>query len=188
MTTALVLGGGACVWRDVEAALALGQFDLVVTCNDVTALWPGPIDAAVSLHAEKWPLWIEQRDRRGHARPKRIFGHTVFTKSTLKRPDLELNFADHCFPGQVDSGSSGLFAVKAALVDLGADLAVCCGIPMDEAEGHYFDPKRWGGAASHRRGWKQAMPHLLGRVRSMSGWTRKMLGPPDEEWLGGSSS
>jgi hypothetical protein len=32
---ALVLGGAACVWRDVEAALELGEYDIVVACNDI---------------------------------------------------------------------------------------------------------------------------------------------------------
>lgn len=184
MTTVLVLGGGACIWRDVEAALELGEFDAVVTCNDITATWPGPVDAAVSLHPEKWPLWLERRDRNGLPRPARLFGHTVFTKSTLKHPDLDLTFTDHCFAGQVDSGSSGLFALKVALIDLNFDRAVLCGVPMDEAEGHFFDPKRWGGAASHRRGWTQALPQLVGRARSMSGWTSKRLGRPDKQWMG----
>lgn len=183
MTTALVLGGGACVWSDVEAALSLGEFDGVVTCNDVTAAWPGPIDACASLHASSWPRWIAQRDRRGYPRPGRIFGHDGAT-GTIKGELAPLaEFTPYKFPGQDRTGSSGLFALKVALIDLGFDRAALCGVPMTVAERHFFDPKEWRGALSHRKGWEQALPQIKGRARSMSGWTAELLGRPTSEWL-----
>lgn len=182
MKTALVLGGGGCLWSDVREAMALGRFDVVVACNDAGTVWPGRLDAWVSLHPEKMGMWRARREKAGHPAPGRVFA------ATEARPDrVPVNVdetTDYLFPGQLASGSSGLFAAKVALIDLGADRAVLCGIPMMVKGGHFFDPTHWLGANSHRQGWLEAMPQITGRVRSMSGWTADQLGRPDKEWLG----
>jgi hypothetical protein len=182
MRVALVLGGGACVWSDIEAALKLGEFDGVVTCNDVTAAWPGRIDACASLHASSWPRWIAQRDRNGYPRPERIYGHLEGANSP-KATELVTEYLQYRFPGQDHTGSSGLFALKVALIDLGFERAVLCGVPMTATERHFFDPKEWRGALSHQKGWVEALPQIVDRARSMSGWTAEMLGRPTPEWL-----
>lgn len=185
MRVALVLGGGNCVWSDVDAALELGEFAGVVACNDVAAAWPGELDAAVSLHAEKMGLWMSQRRAAGHPEPKAVLGHAEFRKGILKTPACLTGFTPFKFDGQTDSGSSGLFALKVALINLGFDRAVLCGVPMEALQAHFFDTHKWGGAISHRRGWKQALPQIADRARSMSGWTREILGSPTTEWLSG---
>jgi hypothetical protein len=55
MTVALVLGGAACVWDDVEAALYLGEFDGVIGANHIGIVWPGVMDGWVSLHGTSYP-------------------------------------------------------------------------------------------------------------------------------------
>jgi len=87
------------------------------------------------------------------------------------------------FPGQSDTGSSGLFALKVALTDLGFDCALLCGIPMAPVTGHFFDAAPWTGAGAHQLGWKQALPAIRDRARSMSGWTQHLLGAPTTDWL-----
>lgn len=183
MTTALVLGGAARVWKDVEAALDLGEYDLLIACNDASAAWPGHIDAAVTLHAEKMGLWMGRRRSAGYPMPAQVIGHEEASKSTLRLPDCLTGFTPYKLPGQQDSGSSGLFALKFALIDMGADKAVLCGVPMEDLGAHFFDLSAWGAAAAHRRGWKQALPAIQGRAKSMSGWTAEMLGQPTKEWL-----
>ncbi len=189
MTTALVLGGANCIWRDVEAALALGEFDAVVTCNDVTALWPGPVDAAVSLHAEKWPIWLRQRALKGLPDPLRVVGHAEFKTSPIRTAaaGVVTDWSSQMFAGQTESGSSGLFAAKFAVEDMGHDRAVLCGIPMTAEARHYFDARSWGGAAGHRRGFRQAHAAIHGRIKSMSGWTADQLGKPTTAWIEGES-
>lgn len=182
MSVALVLGGAACVWDDVTAALDLGEFDAVIACNDVAASYPGPLEAVVSLHPEKWDMWMERRARAGLPIPANIWGHAEASRSTVRMPPCVTGYIDQKFPGQTDTGSSGLLAVKAALLDLGHDKAVACGIPMD-AQPHFFDEVAWRAAQSHWRGWMQALPHLKDRVRSMSGRTAELLGQPTPEWL-----
>lgn len=181
----LVLGGAIGVIDEAYAALDLGEFDGVITINDVTVEWKGPILAAVSLHGEKWPLWLHRRAMKGYPPPERVYAHTNLKKSsTPHNPRLITHFVDHLWPGQNDSGSSGLFGVKVAMDEFRADRVVLAGIPMTAEGRHYFNVGRdWGGAANHRKGWNQVLPRLTGRVRSMSGWTRTRLGAPTVEWL-----
>src|SRR5512138_3919587 len=70
---ALVLGGAACVYGDIDEALTLGEFAGVVACNDIAAHWPGDLDAMVTLHPEKLLGWIKDRERNGYSAPRRIF-------------------------------------------------------------------------------------------------------------------
>jgi hypothetical protein len=177
LTVALVLGGANCLWADVEAALDLGEFAAVVACNDASASWPGQLDAMVSLHAEKLHFWMARRTKAGHPPPARLF-----TKEN-GAPKIEATATRYRFPGQDRTGSSALFALKVALIDLGLDKAVLCGVPMTEEGRHFFDAASWRGAPNHRAGWTQALPQIASRARSMSGWTRDLLGAPDAAWL-----
>lgn len=181
---ALVIGGASCVWDDVEAALELGEYDGAVACNDAAAAWPGKLDAAVSLHAEKWGFWMERRRRAGLPPPAAVIGHSTARTSILRLSDCITGYADQMIPGQTDTGSSGLFALKVAIFDLGFDRAVLCGIPMDPRP-HFFDTIDWGDSAvrAHWRGWQQALPVIKDKTRSMSGRTRDLLGAPSPEWL-----
>lgn len=165
MTLALVLGGAATVWEDVEAALALTEADGVVACNDTAADWPGPLDAVATHHPEHWPRWAAQRAARGYPPPSRLVTD------------------GWAFPGQSSPGSSGLFALKVALIDLGYDRAILCGVPMDEAGRHTNDPRPWRAATTYRAGWVQSLPAIANRARSMGGWTADLLGRPDAAWL-----
>lgn len=179
----LILGGANCVFSDAKAALELGEFDGVITINDVTADWKGPVLAAVTLHGDKWVLWLQRRRNHGYPAPERVYVHANLKRSVVKKPEAITHSLEHLWPGQVDSGSSGLFAVKVAMDEYQADRIVLCGVPMTAEGRHYFNSRPWGGAANHRRGWNQTLPRLQGRVKSMSGWTQKMLGAPTVEWL-----
>lgn len=182
MRIALVLGGGACLWDDVKAALELGEFHGAVACNDAGSAWPGKLHALVSLHADKLPHWIARRDRAGFPRPTHILGHEGARAGNIGG-QVTTGYTEFRFPDQDRTGSSGLFALKVALIDLGYDRAVCCGVPMSVAEKHFFDPRPWRGAISHQKGWEQALPQIKDRARSMSGWTADLLGRPTPEWL-----
>lgn len=175
-----MLGGAACVWSDFEAALDLGEFHGAVACNDVGAAYPGHLDALVTLHAEKAPIWVGRRAAAGRPSPGAVLAHDGLGHAP---PACVTGTTNWRFEGQKDTGSSGLFALKVALIDLGFDGAVLCGVPMTPAQGHFFDAAEWRGAAAHQRGWAQALPHIKHRARSMSGWTRDLLGAPDERWL-----
>ena len=204
MRTALIIGGGANVWEDIEAALDLGEFQGVVACNDVGCVWPGRLDGWVSLHAAKLPGWMQARERNGLTPAARVAGHLGDGKqypATNARPRKVREYVDHRFPGQSRSGSSGLFAAKYALEDLGFDRGVLCGIPMEMSQAHFFNSHPWNGAKSHVAGWLKKpwsppqkgqkaeppipLPAIKGRLRSMSGWTRELLGSPTRKFIAG---
>lgn len=84
-------------------------------------------------------------------------------------------------------GTSGLYAVQIALDELKADGVILAGVPIDANAGtlapeHSLmsDAIR---VAGYRPEWILALPEIKDRVRSMSGWTRDLLGAPDADWL-----
>jgi hypothetical protein len=77
------------------------------------------------------------------------------------------------------SGSSSYLAAQVA-VGLGYDKIIMCGCPM---EGKNLTNSRIVGYDTFQVGWIEHADKLQGKVRSMSGWTRKFLGYPDEHWL-----
>ena len=63
---------------------------------------------------------------------------------------------------------------------------VLCGVPMDE-QGNVDGRENWAlkEVMIHREGWNKRYDLLKDRVRSMSGWTRELLGEPTRDWLDG---
>lgn len=172
MTLALVLGSADCLFDDIEDFYRLGHADVVAACNDAIPMWTGHLSAACSLHQNKLSGWLKQRQENGLELPD--YAYAFEGRSWDVTP--------YKFEGQEATGSSGLYALKVALCDLGATHAVLCGIPMDQ-RGHFFNPASWRGHRSHRKGWEQALPAIKDRARSMSGWTAELLGKPDAAWM-----
>lgn len=186
--TAIVIGGASCVWRDLEEARKLFPDADLIAVNDIGTEIKDPLRAWVSLHGwELLRIWMPMRAAKGYLLAEETY-------SGLDAGDQKnvRDYITHCveakFDGQEHGGSSGLFGVKIALVDLGYDQVVCAGIPMIDAP-HYFaghptdiavdgNNPVWTSATSYWVGWFEAMPHLKGKVFSMSGWTREQLGAP----------
>lgn len=170
---ALALGGADCVWDDVAASEALlgeAWWDIVVACNDAGAAWPERLDHWVSLHPDKLEhVW----------KPRREGNQDYETWSNLHRGDKDPGPTDHHLENW--GGSSGLFCVTVAL-EVGADRIVVCGMPM-ESQPHFHGINPWEEWSSFRQAWEDHHEEMDGRVRSMSGWTRQLLGAPSPEWL-----
>lgn len=179
MKTALVLGGGDCLESDVRDARAMGVvFDGVVACNDAGFWWPHELDAWVSLHPNKFGAWRSQRNDKGYPPCKQFFGH--------RAENDYVTATNYQFPRQSNSASSGCFAAKVALMDLEYDRAVLCGVPLVKRP-HFFDNHAWRSAEDFRRGFLQVPQQYLDRMRSMSGWTRVLLGSP-RDWVANGGS
>jgi hypothetical protein len=174
MRRALVLGCASCVWDDAKAAQALcPEFDLVIAVKRIGTEWPGRITHWVTLHPETFAAWQAARKAKGLNEDYRA-GTWSGGKDRGARFDFRLGDWQ---------GSSGLFAVRAAIEDGRADRVVLAGVPMT-ASPHYFRGKDWRYAATYQRGWKQHLKEFELKTRSMSGWTRTLLGAPDLAWLG----
>lgn len=181
---ALVIGGADCIWRDVAALEAMlgHEWDgLVIAANDVGVHWPRRLDHLVSLHAEKLARWREERVKAGRTDRVETWGRSSYKS------------VDHAFrpwPG----GSSGMYAVTVAL-HLRCTRIVLCGVPMTK-DPHFAESKvhpvgkRWTQADAHWRAWRKPenLGRMRGKVRSMSGRTRMLLGGPTPSWLDGGTT
>lgn len=174
MLTALVLGGASCVWDDAAAAQDLFSPGIVVAVNDIGARWAGRLDYWCSLHPDKMQAWCKGRMERGLKPAGCHVGHEM-------HPGID-KVIDYRWPGMNASGSSGLFAVKVAL-DHGADRVVLAGVPMKPEQAHFFAGATWSDCQSFIDGWHDALPFIKDKVRSMSGYTKQILGAPSPEWL-----
>lgn len=164
MTVALVLGGSPDLAKDVEAYK--GPVDAVIACNEAGFWWKGNLKAWVSLHPEYFQKWSTERKARGYRTTEILASHRSLTPP-IPEPPLGLVTKPN-FKGQPLGGSSGLFAAKVALQDLGYRHCVLAGIPLLEGYDHFRSP------------WLEVPAKHLNRMRSMSGWTRGLLGRP--EW------
>lgn len=170
MRTALCLGGGDTLHTDI-AALRV-KYDGVLACNEAGIEWPGELDAWVSLHSDKFGNWKQRRAAKGHPPAKLHVGHKAGDKVDLVTPEY--------MPGMPMSGSSGQFVAKVALFDLGFDRVVLCGIPLTQTP-HFFGGEKWRSANGFRKAWTTLPMEYRNRMRSMSGWTRVLLGSP-QDW------
>jgi hypothetical protein len=174
----LIVGGASAALDEAESARDLGPFDAVMAINDAIALYPAPLDYAVTLHPDKLRGWLDRRakDQRPGARPELWSDHCVGT-GNLEPDQLTRDSW---------AGSSGLFAVKVGLIE-GFERIVLAGVPMQAARGHIEDAAPWTDCSSFTSGW-HIQRKLLGLfVRSMSGWTAELLGKPTRAWLAGKS-
>lgn len=184
---ARVLGGAECVYEDIAKLDALtGGWDGLTICVNDIGVHVEHLDHWVTLHPDKmvesgtdpdhpegWP-WVRQRDEKGLPDGYVTWSH---------KPGRGAMKVVKSWGG----GSSGLLAVATAY-EIGCRRVVLCGVPMDKRgwfEGsltHEGDTS-FTSVDSHRRTWRRSKDKLVKRVRSMSGWTKELLGEPTREWL-----
>ena len=159
----LVVGAAACVWDDL-ARLGSWPHHIVVV-NQIGIRIPA-FQYWASLHPEFLiQKWLPRR--------KELIGQVgLWSHKTFRNVDLVLTDWN---------GSSGLFAVKCGLV-MGYNRIVCAGTPLDDQH-HFNIEKRWPDCLAYRKAWIKHQADLKPFVRSLSGWTRDLLGEPTEGWL-----
>lgn len=195
MKSALVIGCAACVWDDIKAAKVLARYDAIYCVKQMGIYYPEAFNVWVTLHPEAMDEYEIQRHKFGFPNgyqivappPKELGMHGA--KGNIARRVSYLLSED-----SNSSAGSGLYGAKVAVED-GYDRVVLAGIPMT-AEGGHFLPnslnvsgqirgKVWTGQNSFIIGMNAALPQLQGKVKSMSGYTMKVLGAPTQEWLNG---
>lgn len=180
--SALVLGGAACVWQDVDEAFKLFTPDVIAAVNNVGLDYAGRVDHWFSLHIRPTRDWIglraalRGRIRMGRNRP------TLWTGSAHRFVDRHVH---PCWCSE-QGGDSGLLAVQ-GLLSLGIERIVLAGVPVT-AMRHYFDSEPWGDAAICKPFWLAHLDEMKPYVRSIGGWTRELLSYPTKEWLCGLAS
>lgn len=177
----LVIGSSAGLWDDVRALYRKDSENKYDYCgvNFGGFFWPWPITHLVSLHANYVQYWATFRQKTG----MQGWIHTHAAKKELQ--------VENVWHFVRPAAMSGLFAAKAMLA-CGYDEVVLVGNPMDNS-GHFYDPPPGMLAPGeihsyelmryrHRENlieWEQAATEeFKGRVKSMSGYTRDLLGEP----------
>jgi hypothetical protein len=169
---AVVVCGGGDPFAEYDMALTrceeLGLPTRVFVGNDMIAHFPGHVDVAGTLHPDKIPYWVRERNARSYPPVPNMWSHRPFTNVTHWTRDW--------------AGSTGLFLVKVAR-EQGHTHIVLCGVPMTVDGKHFLRQKRWDAAHGFRRGWTAQREFIKRYVRSYSGWTRELFGAPTDEWL-----
>lgn len=182
MSVALILGGADTLHDDLRQVREQNiEYDGVIACNQAGVEWPYGLDAWVTVH----PLfflkgnnrsWATNRIRRGYTPPLR--GYWTHQVRHEPMPD-NINITSWKLSGMKRFGSSGLFAVKVALIDLDYQSVVLCGIPMTSTP-HFDREQNWKQAKVFRAEWDNLTKDTAARIRSMSGWTKDKYGAPTE--------
>lgn len=214
MRRALVVGCASCIWDDVKAAQTFCEFDAIYCVKLAGVHWPGRFQVWATLHpeyfdfahcAEHPEIGGEYESRRaalglpngyevvahleskfeGMHGKKGNIARRVSYRWCCRGGDPTTLCKDMDCPKRMNSSaSSGIFAAKVALHD-GFDHVVLAGIPMNADVGHFTRGKTWAQRDCFIPGFEKSIPHLMGRVKSMSGYTRDVLGAPSVEWLAG---
>ena len=175
----LVVGCGRHVWRDVEDFSAFGVPCHAALINDMILHFP-VLDGMEVRHL----VCIDHGDVEHFAAIRRhnLSRHLErWTTHSGKGPcDCVWAFDN------IDVYQSGAFAACIGLA-LGYDRIVLAGCPQDSG-GHYYDPE-WAetehySSRTFESQWSGNAHIWQGRVRSLSGLTKKILGGPTSEWLG----
>lgn len=184
MKRALVVGCAACVWKDVLQAQKLCHYDTIICVKMAGVYWPGRFHIWAGVHPEYMADYIQKRRRRFP------FSDSYEIVAPLES-ELDNNYRKIPVDRRVSyhwgdnsrTGSSGLYGVKVAINDEHTHV-VLAGIPMD-GQKHFTRGKSWieGASGSYRHGWIDALPYIKDRVRSVSGWTKELLGQPTPEWI-----
>lgn len=172
----IVLGSAPGWADDIEDARKYAPDWPIVAVNGVGTLVEDDITVWVSVHGRDLVKWMPMRAERGFNTDYTAYG----------------NFADADADGGAirwnrpnSGGSSGLHAVELAL-EMEYKRIILCGMPLDGQERvRSLDGITVEGVCAYQAyhdAWEKAESKLRDRVKSMSGWTKKLLGKPTKGW------
>ena len=169
-----VVGSARCVWDDLAE---LGDFKgHRMAVKQMGLYLRGGFEHWAGFHGERFQWWVPlagyRIDGDLNTSPRKWKPtRRAMTHSDEKNPEVQ-----QVWPmSQARSGTSGLFAAKVAVL-LGYDPVILCGIPMDGSGRFYDRPGFIGNTIDGLEEWERCAPIFDGRVRSMSGHTRELLG------------
>lgn len=171
MKPLILIGSAPCVRNDIKEALRIvGEADFMAIGLDAADKYNGEIIGCVTYEPRDLPAFKEIRRKMGFISPVPTYSQERF-KHEVDFVFPELEAPQPHKDGW--SGSSALLGVKVGL-RLGYEKIILCGCPLDVQKYAFF-----------RRGWTFIYDMIKYNVRSMSGWTRELLGIPTPEWIQG---
>lgn len=177
--TCIVAGSGRAFYDEFAAARAFAPLAHVMAVNFTAPFVVGPVQHVASLHATEVGAFRDVCQcldwRYGYERPT--------THSNKAAPGVDRVWPEYDNE-EGRQGTSALFAVKIALA-LGYARVILVGVPLD-SRGRFFDPPGLPATAhgnydlKHlKAAWLRARDTLFaGRVSSLGGYTREILGSP----------
>jgi len=170
---AVVCGSGRCLWDDLES---LGEHEgKIIAVNWAGLFIPQEVHHWYSDESEGLFHWCQLR----YKFPRGCHQQPAIAHTAKDYPHME-----NVWPWPLQ-GTSSLGAVYTGLA-LGFDEIVLCGVPLDD-KGHFYDPPdvktNFTNVVPDRDGelrfWRDAKQRFFdGKVTSMSGRTRDLLGSP----------
>lgn len=169
--TLIMIAGGRTVWSDFARFTGNNwhsQWD-VMAVNDVGMFYERPLEHWFSCHGGQIPGWSDVREF--HHPPAR-YRHT-----------MKYGNGGHasCIEWPVPSIATSTNAAVLVGLIMGYDLVVMCGAPLDD-DGHFFDPPwirtNFSNEGRHDIWAEQNRKIFEGKVKSMSGVSREILGAP----------
>jgi hypothetical protein len=170
----IITGSAPCVVEDIEAALLLFRSVPLCLCAFDPMLHPDFMSIGLSsvdkhLHHIKYmatyhPVQIPEIKKRREA----AGGNTDYLViSHEQNPGVDI-----LEPFIPPTGSSSHLGALAA-IRIGYKKIILCGCPLTDTKYKVF-----------QEGWSAKIKQVRVYVRSMSGWTKELLGAPTGEWLG----
>ena len=182
---AIICGSANGLWEDLAAAV------------DILPMEAMPSIAALNIagiflpHVDDW--FITAMDNvapMAHLRERAtIHGDRGAAEVCLHSPGREglpPMMEGHKYWSIPTKGTIAMFAVR-VLSSLGCRRMILAGVPLDDKAGYFYQPpwEAFGMSSESREYWSESSNHIKPYVRSMSGWTRELLGAPDEAWIQG---
>ena len=171
--SALVLGSARNLAAERAEALELFEPALIIAANHAGRDEPGRLDHWCTMHSDLMAHWLAERLAGGRPAP----GHLWHPRHRASAPEGSRAIESW-------GGSSGLLCVAVAF-ELDVERIVLAGMPMLKNERHFDNDKPWIEARQYWPAWERHADRMRPRVRSLSGWTRDLLGSPSREWLSG---
>ena len=162
----IVLIGCAPCWKDDLDNLKaiIDDFDVMAVGMDCP--YNGHIQYFVTYHQEDIPIYKMRKRNANYDSNFLVISH----KQNIEVDIIEL----HKNP----TGSSALLGVV-AVIRLGYKKIILCGCPMEGPNKNKFAK-----SYNHfQRGWMSRFAEIKDFTRSMSGYTREILGKPIKEWI-----
>lgn len=176
----MVCGSARCLWDDVKklaAAWDSGPFDIMAVKQSGMHL-PFKFQHWVGAHGERFQYMVPMRREGYYFRGMDKGQRGVHPQKNGYKVHSEKQWplVDYVWPTDM-TGTSALFGTRVGLA-LGYDEIALCGVPLDKS-GRYYDAPWDSGPDLNvvdMREWEAFVPVFNGRVKSMSGRTRELLG------------
>jgi hypothetical protein len=180
MSVGIVIGRAVGNFEQYALARELAPKAVRIAINVVGRDLPTEFEHWVSYHPPLFDFWSKARVSDRHFEKfNGLYWSGIYRGKklglTVDPRILKIHYVE------VSGGSSGFLATTVGLKGLGLDRVILCGVPMDGSP-RYEDPKGWHEYQAYRKTWEEAKESIAPYVRSYSGWTRELFGPPTLEW------